>query len=63
MISPEANAEFVCQMEDILELYTRPYDSDYPLVCLEESSKQLISEVRTPLPAEPGQVERYDYLP
>jgi len=61
VIPPEANAEFVCQMEDILELYTRPYDPNYPLVCLDESSKQLISEVRTPLPAEPGQVERYDY--
>ena len=61
MIPPEANAEFVCQMEDILQLYTRPYDPDYPLVCFDESSKQLISEVRKPLPAEPGQPERYDY--
>jgi hypothetical protein len=61
VIPPEANAEFVCQMEDILQLYTRPYESDYPLVCFDESSKQLISEVRKPLPAEPGQVERYDY--
>ena len=61
MIPPEANAEFVCQMEDILELYTRPDDPDYPLVCFDESSKQLISEVKKPLPAEPGQAERYDY--
>lgn len=61
MIPPEANAEFVCQMEEILELYTLPYDPDYPLVCLDESSKQLISEVRTPIPASTGQVERYDY--
>ena len=61
MIPPEANAEFVCQMEDILQLYIRPYDPDYPLVCFDESSKQLISEVRKPLPAEPGQAERYDY--
>ncbi len=43
MIPPEANAEFVCQMEDILQLYTRPYNPDYPLVCFDESSKQLIS--------------------
>ena len=49
MIPPEANAEFVCQMEDILELYTRPDDPDYPLVCFDESSKQLISEVKKPL--------------
>ncbi|MEA5508057.1 hypothetical protein VB735_34245 [Halotia wernerae UHCC 0503] len=48
-------------MEDILQLYTRPYNPDYPLVCFDESSKQLISEIRNPLPAEPGQVERYDY--
>jgi len=61
VIPPEANADFVCQMEDILELYTRPYDPNYPLVCLDESSKQLISEVTTPLPPEPGQAERYDY--
>ncbi|QSV70789.1 MAG: IS630 family transposase [Aphanizomenon flos-aquae KM1D3_PB] len=61
VIPPEANAEFVCQMEDILQLYTRPYDPDYPLVCFDETSKQLISEVREPLPPEPGQVERYDY--
>jgi hypothetical protein len=46
-------------MEDILELYTRPYNPDYPLVCFDESSKQLISEVRKPLPAEPGQAERH----
>ena len=59
VIPPEANAEFVCQMEDILQLYTRPYNPDYPLVCFDESSKQLISEVSKPLPAEPGQPERY----
>ena len=38
-----------------------PYAPDYPLVCFDESSKQLISEVRTPIPASTGQVERYDY--
>lgn len=48
-------------MKEILELYTRPYAPDQPLVCLYESSKQLNSEVRTPLPATTGQVERYDY--
>ncbi len=47
-------------MEDILQLYTRPDYPDYPLVCFDESSKQLVSEVRKPLPAEPGQPERYD---
>ncbi len=60
MIPPEANAEFVCQMEEVLQLYTSAYDPDYPLVCFDESSKQLISETRKPLPAEPGQTERFD---
>jgi DDE superfamily endonuclease len=48
-------------MEDVLDLYTLPYDPRYPQVCFDETSKQLIGETRTPLPAEPGQPERYDY--
>jgi len=61
VIPPENNAEFVCQMEDVLELYKLPYDPDYPVVCLDESSKQLVSETRQPLPLEAGQPERYDH--
>jgi hypothetical protein len=61
VIPPTANAEFVCAMEDVLEVYTRPYDPKRPQVCLDECSKQLVAETRRPLPAEPGQVERYDY--
>lgn len=61
MIPPQANAEFVCQMEEVLQIYTTPYDPDYPLVCFDESSKQLISETRIPLPPEPGKTERFDY--
>ena len=61
MIPPQANAEFVCAMEDVLEVYTRPYDPARPVVCLDEISKQLVAETRTPLPAEPGQPERVDY--
>jgi len=61
VIPPEANAEFVCQMEEILELYTLPYNPEYPQVCLDESSKQLISEVKQPIPPDLGQVQRYDY--
>jgi hypothetical protein len=61
VIPPEANARFVCQMEEVLQLYTNAYDPDYPLVCFDESSKQLIKETRKPLPAEPGQPERFDY--
>jgi hypothetical protein len=48
-------------MEDVLEVYERPHDPDYPLVCVDESSKQLISETRTPIAMKPGQPARYDY--
>ena len=48
-------------MEDVLEVYHRPYDEKRPLVCLDEASKQLIGEVVQPLPAVPGQPERFDY--
>ena len=61
MIPPQANAEFVCAMEDVLEVYTRPYDSRRPQVCVDETSKQLVAETRLPIPAAPGQPERVDY--
>jgi hypothetical protein len=48
-------------MEDVLEVYHRPFDPDRPVVCLDEASKQLLGETRTPLPPEPGQPERFDY--
>jgi hypothetical protein len=48
-------------MEDVLAVYHRPYNAKRPLVCLDEASKQLIGETRQPLPAEPGQPERFDY--
>ena len=48
-------------MENVLDIYTRPYDSKYPQVCMDEASKQLIRETRQPLPAQPGHPERYDY--
>jgi hypothetical protein len=48
-------------MEDVLEVYHRPYDETRPLVCLDEASKQLIGEVTVPIPAGPGQPERFDY--
>ena len=47
-------------MEDVLEVYKRPYDPQRPVVCLDETSKQLIGETRTPVPAAPGQVAHYD---
>jgi hypothetical protein len=48
-------------MEDVLDVYHRPYDERRPLVCLDEASKQLVGEVREPVPAEPGQPERFDF--
>jgi hypothetical protein len=59
-IPPTQSAEFVARMEDVLEVYQRPYDPGRPVVCLDETSKQLIGEVREPLPPRPGEVERYD---
>ena len=59
-IPPKASAEFVSCMEDVLEVYHRPYDPARPVVCMDESFKQLIGEVREPLPPTPGRVERYD---
>jgi hypothetical protein len=48
-------------MEDVLDVYHRPYDPTRPQVCLDEASKQLVGEVVEPLPPEPGQPERFDY--
>jgi hypothetical protein len=48
-------------MEDVLEVYKRPYDPRRPVVCLDETSKQLIGEVASPVPAAPGRVAHYDY--
>jgi transposase len=47
-------------MEDVLAVYTRPYNPDYPVVCMDETSKQHVKEIRTPLPAIPGKPMRYD---
>ncbi len=48
-------------MEDVLAVYTRPRDADCPLVCLDETSKQLIAETRVPVPMKPGRPARFDY--
>jgi len=61
VIPPKADADFVYRMEDILDLYTQPYDAKRPLVCMDETSKQLVSEVRTPIALRPGQPARYDH--
>ena len=59
-IPPECNAAFVANMEDVLDVYHRPYDPEYPVVCMDESPKQLIGEVQPPIQAQPGSVERID---
>jgi DDE superfamily endonuclease len=58
---PVVSPEFVWRMEDILALYAEPYDPRYPVVCVDESPYQLVSEARQPLPMVPGQPTRYDY--
>lgn len=60
-IPPKANAAFVCAMEDILEVYKRPYNADEPLVCMDETTKQLTREIRHAIPIEAGKAERIDY--
>ena len=61
MIPPQQNAEFVACMEDVLDVYERPYDAAYPVVCMDEQPTQLIQETRVPIPAAPGEAERFDY--
>ncbi len=55
------SAEFVACMEDVLDLYEEPYDSKHPVVCFDETSKQLVREKRDPIPPKAGRVERFDY--
>jgi transposase len=57
---PQVDAEYAARMEDVLDLYAEVPDANRPVVCFDESPIQLIGEVRTPLPAKPGQLERYD---
>lgn len=61
MIPPEADAEFVAGMEDVLEAYAQPYDPKNPLVCMDEQPVQLIGETRVPIPATKNHAQRVDY--
>ena len=60
-IPPRGSAAFVACMEDVLEVYARAYHPRRPVVCMDETNKQLIGEVREPLPVEPGQPERVEH--
>jgi hypothetical protein len=57
---PQVDGTYVARMEDVLDLYAEEADPKRPVVCFDESPTQLIGEVREPIPAEPGQPERYD---
>jgi len=61
VIPPEKNGEFVAQMEKVLDVYKRRYDPACPVICMDESPRQLIRETRLPIEAKPGLVERHDY--
>ena len=58
---PQIDGTYVARMEDVLDLYAETADPRRPVVCFDESPTQLIGEVRQPIPAEPGRLERYDY--
>ena len=60
-IAPKQSAAFVCAMENVLEVYHRPYDPDVPVVCMDETSKQFVGEVSRPLSVAPGQPACFDY--
>ena len=59
-IPPEQNAAFVSNMEDVLDVYERPYDADFPVVCMDEKPYQLLGEVRQPIAVKPGRPKRED---
>lgn len=60
-IPPNSDAKFVYHMEDVLDVYRRPFDPRFPLVCFDETPVQLVSETRKPLPMIVGKPECYDY--
>jgi len=61
VIPPNNDASFVAQMEQVLDVYKRPYDARFPVVCMDESPRQLIAEIKTPVPVSPGNPAKYDY--
>ncbi|NET34067.1 MAG: hypothetical protein F6K19_18935 [Cyanothece sp. SIO1E1] len=61
VIPPAANAEFVAHMEAVLDIYAKPYDPDYPVICMDEQPVQLRQETRTPIAATTQHGKRIDY--
>ena len=61
MIPPDADAEFAASMEEVLEVYARPYDPRYPVLCMDEQPIQLLQETRTPIAGTLKHPRRVDY--
>jgi hypothetical protein len=61
VIPPEADAEFVAGMEEVLDTYAAPRDSRHPVLCMDEQPVQLLKETRTPIPATKDHPRRVDY--
>lgn len=61
VIPPESDAEFVAHMEEVLEIYAKPYDPEHPVLCMDEQPVQLIKETREPIPATAKHPRRVDY--
>jgi len=61
VIPPAQNSQFVAQMEQVLDVYKRPYDKHFPIVCMDESPKQMIKETRIAIPMKPGSDTKVDY--
>ena len=61
VIPPEADGEFVACMEDVLEIYEKPYDPAVPVLCMDEQPVQLLKETRPPIPATAQHAQRVDY--
>ena len=61
VIPPEKNSAFVANMEKVLDVYKKPYSAEFPVICMDESPKQLIEEGKPSVPMKPGQEARVDY--
>ena len=61
VIPPEGNSDFVAQMEIVLDIYRRPYNENIPVICMDETPKQLINETKKQINVAPGKPLRYDY--
>ena len=59
-IPPQQDAAFVCAMEQVLEVYKRPHDERFPVICMDETTKQCVKETRAPQPVGPNRPARYD---